>query len=204
MAVELKSSFTPGRDLATDLPGGQAPSPYGNLPPAIMELLLARTQQRAQAAPRAMAQAQAPAPVIMPRMGAAPTSDDRPRVITRMREVPQNPYDAMSRIPGGLGGTGHTNTVKRERGFVGKDGRIQWEFDGLDSMNPSGHGGVFGGGGAAPGPTENLQEEMPAYRTGSPSSGFDARTGMIPPQEQPVAAAAQGQHMPRRQARGAY
>lgn len=103
-------------------------------------------------------------------LSAAPSS--APKVLaTRMRSVPQNPYDAMSRIPGGIGGTGNTNTARPERFIEG----VGWEFDGDPAMNPSGpSGGISGGGNPElTRSTPNLQARMPAYATGSPEDGMD-------------------------------
>lgn len=126
-------------------------------------------------------------PAIAPRMpemgtgrGSGSGSSSGSEVLaTRMRSVPQNPYDAMSRIPGGMGGTGHTNTARLERYIKG----VGWEFDGDPAMNPSGpSGGIIGGGGEPSGPTPNLQARMPAYNTGSPSEGteFGSRAPINP------------------------
>lgn len=179
MTQELTTTRSAGGDIKTTTPG--APSAgYGALFDALIRQKMAQqTYQRSQA--------QAPAPQMeraayreaprqpAPQMGTGKASSSESsggRVLaTRMRSVPQNPYDAMARIPGGLGGTGNTNTARPERFIEG----VGWEFEGDPAMNPSGpSGGIIGGGNPElTHSSSNLQAQMPAYSTGSPDSGMD-------------------------------
>lgn len=150
MALEIKTTRDAGGAMATHTPGASGyTNPYGDLFSSLIKHKMA-IQQRAQAAPapqRAPESAPAPAyqkpeaPAYRPTMGSA-QSAPKEAPITRMREIPQNPYDAMSRIPGGIGGTGHTNTARVERYIPG----VGWEFEGL--YDQKGGSGGFAGGGA--------------------------------------------------------
>lgn len=178
MTQELTTTRAGDGAMTTTTPGASSAG-YGDLFSALIRQKMAeQAYQRAQAqAPEPQAERAAyreaprqPAPQMGTGKGAASESSGGRVLATRIRSVPQNPYDAMSRIPGGLGGTGHTNTTRAERFIEG----VGWEFDGDPAMNPSGpSGGIIGGGGEPSGPTPNLQARMPAYNMGSPDSGVD-------------------------------
>lgn len=200
MAVELKSSFTPGRDLVTQLPGGQAPEAYPDLPPALLALLLARAKGPAQQAPvqRAARGFSEPPPrqTNAPTMGSSPAhkggggSDD---VVTRVVPDPfASPWTKMQ--------TGLEPGAKVERGFKDKDGNIQWEFD---TVRPrGGSGGIIGGGAASTlHASENMGGGGPANPIEANRDDFDPVAGgrRIAPVPVPQSKSGQsGMVMPRR------